>query len=202
VGKRVVGHATGRDLAVELEQPAVGLVGVLGDARRPAVGSRNGLVELSMERLQVRPCAIVDRVARMPTDTVRFREAAIASSVLRHGPTATVLTGAVGSCDGSGRPTKAERLADRTLVATYHEARLADLLERVRHGSDRSEAGEIDAFELDEVIHHYKRAARELWKRCAVSGSQVSFVARTLERWQAEGEMPDWWEAGAARRRR
>lgn len=64
------------------------------------------------------------------------------------------------------------------------------------------DAGEVDVFELDDVIHHYKRAARELWKFCVGSGSQVTFAARTLEHWQAEGELPDWWDAGAPRSRR
>jgi hypothetical protein len=33
----------------------------------------------------------------------------------------------------------------------------------VREGFARLDAGEIDAFELDDLIHHYKRSARELW---------------------------------------
>ena len=28
------------------------------------------------------------------------------------------------------------------------------------------DAGELDAFELDELIHRYKRSTRELWKFC------------------------------------
>jgi hypothetical protein len=55
------------------------------------------------------------------------------------------------------KPSKAERQADVALVVGYHEARLADLLERVREGFDRYDAGELDAFELDELIHCYKR---------------------------------------------
>lgn len=98
------------------------------------------------------------------------------------------------------KPTKAERLADRALVATYHEARLADLLTHVREGFRRYEAGEIDAFELDDVIHQYTRAARELWKLCAVSGQRLHVVARALRSFGTEGE-PDWWELGAPRRR-
>jgi hypothetical protein len=35
---------------------------------------------------------------------------------------------------------------------------------------DSTGAG-IDAFELDDVIHHYKRSARDLWKLCGSSGS-------------------------------
>lgn len=56
-------------------------------------------------------------------------------------------------------------------------------------------------FDLDAMIHHYKRSARELWKFCAGTGSHVLFAARTLEYWQAEGDLPDWWEAGTPKRR-
>jgi hypothetical protein len=100
------------------------------------------------------------------------------------------------------KPSKAERKADLALVAGYHEARLAELLERVREGFARYDAGELDAFELDELIHRYKRAARELWKLCGdLGGSNVHFVARTLEEWQASGEAVDWWQRGNPPRR-
>jgi hypothetical protein len=84
----------------------------------------------------------------------------------------------------------------------YHEARLADLLEHVRAGLGAYEAGEIDAFELDGVIHQYSRAARKLWTFCAVSGAQVEVAVRTLEAWKREGTERDWWQEGASRRSR
>lgn len=43
------------------------------------------------------------------------------------------------------------------------------LLERIRDGFARLDAGQIDVFELDDLIHHYKRCARELWKFCGSS---------------------------------
>jgi hypothetical protein len=99
------------------------------------------------------------------------------------------------------RPSKSERKADLALVVGYHEARLAELLERVREGFNRFDAGEIDAFELDQLIHRYKRAARELWKFCGdLGGSHVHFLARTLKEWQARGESANWWERGNPRR--
>src|SRR6202162_2489923 len=102
----------------------------------------------------------------------------------------------------AGAPTneKAKRRADRALLATYHEARLADLLEHVRAGFVRYEAGEIDAFGLDDLIHHYQLAAKELWKFCAVSGGQVEVAVRTLELWAERGETREWWDT--VRRRR
>jgi hypothetical protein len=63
--------------------------------------------------------------------------------------------------------------ADRALVATYDEAKLADLIEHVRDGLARFDADELSAFDLDEVIHHFTLAARELWKFCGATGGQT-----------------------------
>lgn len=100
------------------------------------------------------------------------------------------------------RPSQSERRAYVALVVGYHEAQLADLLERVRDGFERYDAGELDAFELDELIHRYKKATRELWKLCGnVTGSRAGIVARTLEETQKRGETIDWWERGNPERR-
>jgi hypothetical protein len=98
--------------------------------------------------------------------------------------------------------TKAERRAARPLIGAYHEARLAELIERMREALAHHDAGEIDAFDVDDVIHHYKRSARELWKFCSGTGSDALFAVRTLGYWEDEGKPPDWWEAGAPRHRR
>jgi len=90
--------------------------------------------------------------------------------------------------------------ADRALVATYHEAKLADLIEHVRDGLARYDAGELSAFDLDEVIHHFTLAARELWKFCGATGSQTRMAAAALKEWGEEG--PDWWEIGQRKRPR
>ena len=72
----------------------------------------------------------------------------------------------------------------------------------VRDGFERLDAGEIDAFKLDELINRYKRSARELWKFCGQTGSGWVRAVRTLEFWREQGEeLPDWWEAGEPRRR-
>jgi hypothetical protein len=103
----------------------------------------------------------------------------------------------------SGKPTseKAKRRADWAFLVSYHEARLADLLEHVRASFVRYDAGEIDAFGLAELIHRYQMAARELWKFCSVSGGRVETAVRTLELWQERDEMPDWWQAAERTRR-
>jgi U5 snRNP spliceosome subunit len=66
--------------------------------------------------------------------------------------------------------TKAERRAAREHVTAYHEARLGELIEYITAAVDRYRAGEIDAYDVDEAIHHYHRAARELWKFCWSGG--------------------------------
>ena len=76
---------------------------------------------------------------------------------------------------------KQARRAARRTIAEYHEQQLRLLLERVREGFRRLDAGEIDAFELDELIHRYKRSARELWKFCGQTGGQWLTAARTIE---------------------
>jgi hypothetical protein len=99
-------------------------------------------------------------------------------------------------------PSKAERRAARAAVGAYHEAELARLLEHVREGFARYDAGEIDAFELDDLIHHYKRATQKLWSFCSGGGSQVYSTAKTLEWLRGEGELPDWWERSTPKRTR
>lgn len=106
------------------------------------------------------------------------------------------------SGDAHGSSTdKAERRAARELIGAYHQEQLRSLLEHVRAGFVRLDAGEIDEFDLDDLIHHYKRSATELWKFCGSSGGQWLQPARMLEYLRERGEEPDWWEAGAAPRR-
>jgi hypothetical protein len=98
--------------------------------------------------------------------------------------------------------TKGQRRADRALVAAYHEARLGELIARVAAEVDRFRAGEVDAYTVDEVLHHYHLAAKALWTFCwSGSGAQIEFTARSLERLAANGERIDWWERATPRRR-
>ena len=70
--------------------------------------------------------------------------------------------------DGSVRPAtpdaseKVRRRAAREMVGDDHERQLRALLEYVRDGFARLDAGELDAFDLDDLIHRYKRSARQL----------------------------------------
>jgi hypothetical protein len=111
-------------------------------------------------------------------------------------------TGAVPSGKPAPVPSKAERRAARAAVDAYHEAELGKLIERVRDGLARYDAGEIDAFELDDLVHHYQRATQKLWSFCTGSGGHVATAARTLEWLREQGELPDWWEEATPRRLR
>ena len=95
---------------------------------------------------------------------------------------------------------RTRRRAARKVIAAYHEQQLLMLLDRLRDGFARLDAGKIDAFDLDDLIHHYKRSARELWKFCGSSGSEWERAARTLAYLREQGEEPNWWEAGEPRR--
>ncbi|MEV2226527.1 hypothetical protein AB0E01_42750 [Nocardia vinacea] len=92
--------------------------------------------------------------------------------------------------------TKADRRVARERVAGYHEARLGELIEQVGRAVDRVRAGELDVFEVDEVIHWYHRAAQRLWVFCGQSGAQVESVADLIERMGVTGEAIDWWQRG------
>ena len=94
-----------------------------------------------------------------------------------------------------------ERRAARDFIGRYHEEQLGVLLEHVREGFARLDAGEMDAFELDELIHRYKRSTQELWKFCGQTGSGWLSAARMLQDLQKRGEpLPDWWAAGEPHR--
>jgi hypothetical protein len=92
---------------------------------------------------------------------------------------------------------KARRRAARKMIGEYHEQQLRLLLEHVRDGFDQLDAGELDPFELDELIHRYQRSAQKLWSFCGSSGSGWERAALTLEWLHEQGEEePDWWAAG------
>jgi hypothetical protein len=64
------------------------------------------------------------------------------------------------------------------VVAEYHQAELDDLVARVGEAIDRYRAGDLDAFEVDQVLFQYSRAAKE--QRAGVGSS----------RWSCAGSRP------------
>ena len=99
-----------------------------------------------------------------------------------------------------GSNQKESRRVARALVATYHEAELAGLVEHVADAIRRYHTGELDVHDVDETIHRYHKATRRLWSFCFSRGS-LETVARTLEHLTEQGERPHWWEEPERRRR-
>ena len=90
---------------------------------------------------------------------------------------------------------KSERQAAREAVAKYHEIQLAALVERVGSAIDRFRDGQLDAFDVDQVLFHYLRAAKELWKFCNLGDTEL---AANIMR---ERPAVDWWQRGAPMKR-
>jgi hypothetical protein len=97
--------------------------------------------------------------------------------------------------------TKAERRAAYQQVTTYHDA-VGGTGPAGRRGVDRHRGGELDAFEVDQVIFQYQRAARQLWTFCQTTGSRAEFTAHIIRRMAEDSEAIDWWERGQPHRRR
>ena len=90
---------------------------------------------------------------------------------------------------------KSDRQAAREAVAKYHEIQLAALVERVGSAIDRFRDGQLDAFDVDQVLFHYSRAAKELWKFCNLGDTEL---AANIMR---ERPAVDWWQRGAPMKR-
>lgn len=90
---------------------------------------------------------------------------------------------------------QSDRQAARAAVASYHEAELAQLVQRVGTAIDRFRNGELDAFAVDQVLFQYSRAAKELWKFCNLGDPELA--AKTVR----ERPAVDWWQLGAPRTR-
>ena len=90
---------------------------------------------------------------------------------------------------------KSERRPARSVVEEYHHAQLGELVARVGEAVDRYRAGELDAFDVDQVLFQYSRAAKELWKFC--NSLQVEVAAGMIR----DQPLRDWWERGAPRKR-
>ncbi|MGB9222727.1 hypothetical protein [Mycobacterium sp.] len=99
--------------------------------------------------------------------------------------------------------TKAERRAAQERVAAYHLAQLGELIEFITAAVDGYRTGDIDAYDVDETIHQYHRAARELWKFCWLGGggTHSEIVAHLLDRMSSDDESINWWERAAPRQR-
>src|SRR4051794_179484 len=90
---------------------------------------------------------------------------------------------------------KSERRAARSVVAEYRQAQLGHLVARVGEAIDGYRAGALDAFDVDQVVFQYSRAAKELWKFC--NHVPVEAAAAMIREQSAH----DWCERGSSRKR-
>ena len=107
----------------------------------------------------------------------------------------------VGRRDGGQTEQRVRRRQARQIVGEYHRQQLGMLLEHVRESLERLDRGEIDVFEVDELIERYQRATRKLWAFCGSTGSDWERAAGALEFMRENGETHDWWKAAAWRKR-
>jgi hypothetical protein len=106
------------------------------------------------------------------------------------------------STDPGPQDERVERRLAGESIGRYHEEQLRRLLEHVRDGLAQLDAGEIDAFELDELIHRYKRSAHMLWTFCGQSEQDRLRASRRLRSMrERDQDLPDWWAEGEPRRR-
>ena len=106
-----------------------------------------------------------------------------------------------GRRDGGQTEQRARRRQARQIVGEYHRQQLGMLLKHVRESLERLDRGEIDVFEVDELIERYQRAARKLWAFCGSTGSDWERAAGALEFMRENSETHDWWKAAAWRKR-
>ncbi|GIH05746.1 hypothetical protein Rhe02_38130 [Rhizocola hellebori] len=97
---------------------------------------------------------------------------------------------------------KAKRRQATDKVSAYHEQCLSGLVSRVADAIDRFRAGEVDAFAVDETIHQYHKAARQLWTFCWAggSGAHIEAVAGTIDRLAGSDPAAEWWDRARPRR--
>ena len=87
-------------------------------------------------------------------------------------------------------------------VGAYHERELLRLVEHLREGLARLDAGDIDVFEFDALAYQYKKAARDLWKYCSQGGADMRRAARRVGDIEAgTGDPIDWWQLAAPKPR-
>jgi hypothetical protein len=84
--------------------------------------------------------------------------------------------------DRAGHRTR--RRAARAAIAASHQARLDELVSHVAAAVDGWREGSLDVYDVDEVLHRYQRAARELWKFCwGTGGGHVEWVPTSFVGW-------------------
>jgi hypothetical protein len=93
---------------------------------------------------------------------------------------------------------KAARRAARERMVWYHDEQARLLVGRLTEVLSAYQREEIDVFEMDDLVARYGRARRALDRFCWTTGGGHVIAASLLD----AGEVDDWWEGAADRRRR
>lgn len=104
--------------------------------------------------------------------------------------------------DPGASSNKTNRREVRAIVVAYHREELRALLQHVREGFAGLDTADVDEFELDDLIHRYKRAAKQLWMFCGSTRSHELHAAAAIEQMRDRGEERDWWAESAGPDRR
>jgi len=88
-------------------------------------------------------------------------------------------------------PKRIERLV-REWAGVAHDRDLRDALSELRARFDRWDRGEIDSFELNNLIHRFHQdTARQIWKRYATTHLEPAVASAVAAGVLREGELPE-----------
>ena len=88
-------------------------------------------------------------------------------------------------------PKRIKRLV-REWAGVAHDRDLRDALSERRHRFDRWDRGEIDSFELNNLIHRFHQdTARQIWKRYATTHLEPAVASAVAAGVLREGELPE-----------
>ena len=90
-----------------------------------------------------------------------------------------------------GVPKRIKRLV-REWAGVAHDRDLRDALSELRARFDRWDRGEIDSFELNNLIHRFHQdTARQIWKRYATTHLEPAVASAVAAGVLREGELPE-----------
>ena len=87
-------------------------------------------------------------------------------------------------------PKKTKRLV-REWAGVAHDRDLRNALSELRAHFDRWERGEIDSFELNDLVHRYHEGpSRDIWKRYATNHLEPAVAAAAVDGVLRKEELP------------
>lgn len=88
-------------------------------------------------------------------------------------------------------PKRIKRMV-REWAGVAHERDLRDALKELRRQFDRWDRGEVDSFELNQLVHRYHDgASREIWKRYSTSHLEPAVASAIVAGVLRRDELPE-----------